>query len=1543
MKNIYLLLALFFFIGFKSYAQPGGATCAAALANRVVLPFSQSGLSNCGANNISSTNVTTCNASWDYQYLNGDDRMYVFIVPNYVSTISIDFTSSSQNVGLFLYQGCPNTATACTMASTGASGNRSLVSSVVPGQTYYLIVSSNPNATSPTYQCHSNYTLSITPVVNVTPTSQDCLGAINLCQSMGYYSFPSPMGGSTGSFPAELNTGSTCLLSSEVNSTWFKYVAQANTEFSFTITPDVPQDYDYVVIDITNSSCYDIYNSTSQLVDCNYSASNGAIGANGMLGFHPPVSVIANHTYMICANNYSDTPSQVNFDWSTAIPFGSSPTITSVVTPTQCSVNSIDVNFSKAVRCNSFDYTKFVVTDGTSTYTIDTSPGLNSCVPADLAITSKTLTFNTPLTLASTYTLYTYQNAFIDVCGTPNFSTSVLTFTVSGVADPILTSINSPIQCGENSIVVNFAKPIVCDQIDLSKFLLSDGTSTYTINTSAGLNACMPSDLLVTSKTLTFFSPLTDGIYTLYAYPNAFFDFCGNTNLSTNILTFSISSGAVPAVTSINTPIQCGANSFGINFVKPIVCDEIDLSKFLLSDGTSTYTINTSGALNSCTPSNLAITSKTITFNTNLTSLVTYTLQVFPGAIKDECGNGNSTTNILTFTLNPYIFIVNGNTNIYNGFSTSLTATGPGTFTWNNGYVGNTQNYSPAQTTTVSVTGINTGGCSYSVQKTISIIQNSAGNSACNTAENNQVTLPYFETNLNNCGSNVFSATNTFACGNADYLGGDDRLHVFTSSISGFVICSLTTVSTTTNIGLMLYEDCPTNGNCVANSYGNGGTRFLQGEVTAGQTYFLLVSTKPTPNCITSYTLSISEPGAPLLGTPKVDCIAATPVCSNYYYENIAPTNEGLPPFNNEINPNFSCLNTGERKGVWYSINTTSPGSFTFEIDPSNNSDDYDWALFDITNYSCSDIFNNSSLEISCNYSGASGNTGISSILTGQQWESAINLASNRHLMLYISNYTQSTDGYAISLGGSATYTDTEGPTVSGITTPTCGDSTLIVNFTEPVICVEIDPTNFILEGPGGPYTIAQTYISPNCGGASLYTTVSNYTIKFNPPLTTSGVYTFSSISGVQAVQDKCGNSNLTNPSQPSLFTTFTISSLSATASVLSNVNCVGGNDGLATVNVPTSNASYTYLWNSIPAQTTQTASGLSVGTYSVTVTSPNGCSSVAATATITHQNLFTSASVITNAVCFGSNNGSATAVVPSNTITYTYLWSTTPAQSNKVATALVAGTYTVTITHPSGCGTSISTVTITQPPEVPKPAIPVKEFVYCKDFVAPILVATYTGPDVGQIRWYTTRVGGIPSFTAPTPSTNTLGRKTYYVNQTKFGCQSLRDSIIVDVIPNADASITLNENTATANVTNATYQWITCDGNIISGATSQSFQPLTNGSYAVTVTQNACTDTSDCFQVTTVGLSEINKNQNLYIYPNPNNGEFSLELNNITKGIYTIQITNALQQIISHQNIIVEGQNLKQNINLKQSSKGVYFIKINGERFNEIRKVIVE
>lgn len=272
------------------------------------------------------------------------------------------------------------------------------------------------------------------------------------------------------------------------------------------------------------------------------------------------------------------------------------------------------------------------------------------------------------------------------------------------------------------------------------------------------------------------------------------------------------------------------------------------------------------------------------------------------------------------------------------------------------------------------------------------------------------------------------------------------------------------------------------------------------------------------------------------------DCLGAIPVCQEIYMEAFAPSNNGNYP--NEINTSISCT-AGEINAVWYTFTVNSSGDFGFVITPNDLNDDYDWALFNITNATCSDIFTDPSLVVSCNAAGGfscHGNTGANgeSIYSNQgggcgnfppqenagftPFNSLVSVQQGNTYVLMVSNWSQSPNGYTIDFGVSsdAGIFDNIDPELTNINAPTsCGQSAIVVDFSEFIQCSTIDDANFELLGPGGPYSLSVSGGACDAGGAFEKT----FTLLVDPPIASRGTFTLQlNANGSTEVLDLCDN-----------------------------------------------------------------------------------------------------------------------------------------------------------------------------------------------------------------------------------------------------------------------------------------------------------------------------------------------------------------------------------------------------------------------------------
>jgi len=188
------------------------------------------------------------------------------------------------------------------------------------------------------------------------------------------------------------------------------------------------------------------------------------------------------------------------------------------------------------------------------------------------------------------------------------------------------------------------------------------------------------------------------------------------------------------------------------------------------------------------------------------------------------------------------------------------------------------------------------------------------------------------------------------------------------------------------------------------------------------------------------------------------------------------------------------------------------------------------------------------------------------------------------------------------------------------------------------------------------------------------------------------------SASGLVAGNYTC---TITDGSNSTLSKSFTITQPNAITVTKNqtNVSCNGGFNGSATVSVTGGTSPYSYSWSPYGG-IYATASGLTAGNFTCTITDYKNCITTSSF-TITQPTLLslTPASQ-TNISCNGGSNGAATVNAASGgTGAYTYDWTPgTPTGDGTVSvTGLVAGTWTCTATDVNGCTISKSFI-ITQP-----------------------------------------------------------------------------------------------------------------------------------------------------------------------------------------------------------------------------------------------------
>lgn len=246
-------------------------------------------------------------------------------------------------------------------------------------------------------------------------------------------------------------------------------------------------------------------------------------------------------------------------------------------------------------------------------------------------------------------------------------------------------------------------------------------------------------------------------------------------------------------------------------------------------------------------------------------------------------------------------------------------------------------------------------------------------------------------------------------------------------------------------------------------------------------------------------------------------------------------------------------------------------------------------------------------------------------------------------------------------------------------------------------------------------------------------------------------------------------------------------------------------------------------------------------------------------------------------------------------------------------------------------------TVNVTSSTTAPTVTSPVT---YCKGSTASALTATGT-----NLLWYTSPTGGGGTSTAPVPSTTSGG--SYYVSQTQCG-EGPRAEIKVNIIAIPDVkvksiSVCLGDVAKLTASGASSYVW----GDNSTSAT-YSVTPTAKGvtGYTVTGTTAGCSSSATATITTDscggIGIDEVSFDGTLDIYPNPNNGMFTISASGLGFGGVQVSIMNILGEIVFN-NQYSSGDNIVQTIDLNNVSDGIYFVSLSNSKGTITKKIIVQ
>jgi hypothetical protein len=382
-----------------------------------------------------------------------------------------------------------------------------------------------------------------------------------------------------------------------------------------------------------------------------------------------------------------------------------------------------------------------------------------------------------------------------------------------------------------------------------------------------------------------------------------------------------------------------------------------------------------------------------------------------------------------------------------------------------------------------------------------------------------------------------------------------------------------------------------------------------------------------------------------------------------------------------------------------------------------------------------------------------------------------------------------------------------------------------------------------------------------------------------------------------------------------------------AISSEITPISCFGLSDGELTVSATGGTGSFTYAFNAGSLSSNNTLGGLAASTVDVVVQDANGCQS-SASFQIEEPAALSALGNATSVSCNGSTDGQIEIVVNGGTAPYIYALDQTPVDNNfPVIEDLSPGSYIIHVVDANGCSFVATEPTVVTSPEVLSATVVTTDACFGQSNGSIVVTALGgTGP-------FQYSIDGLPL------SSNNV-----------FNGLAVDDySIIVIDVNNCDTSATASISSPSEalaidglsavaggssdyNVIGGTppfqYSWTGPNGYTSVAEALEGMNSLEqSGEYVLTVT-----DASGCTASQTIiiiGLNEVNAFYQIEMYPNPNNGQFTLSMTGLTGEAVNYTVLDNSGRVILSKDLGSVGASRVESVEMHGAAAGLYQLRI--------------